>query len=443
MVSVFSNQNVQPAKSKASSQAKSKSKSKSKSKTSSQVHSKTNSQVQSKTNSQVEPKTRLSGLLAPLQRLDQRLQQTIEVAQLLQGSAFQTCLMGSIQPPQQPAEAVVKDSLLYQLAQKFGLSAFDVGVIVMAIAPELDRRYERLYASLQLLHQSHHSRADEPISARSLRKPSVDLALNLLCSGSHDQLAQQTRFAPRGQGHAFGVSPLMRLLQPIDPDLQTLRQQILQLNPAVSRYLLGQRSLDPSLSPFCAINWSPTQAASSHRLSPTLLSTIHTQAKNKTVSPPLIVQLGQQPNGKRLSPSVEAQSAEVIAAAANAPLLRVNLNQLAHTAQYSEIQSQQSGEQVLLQGQLWNAVIYVESTSEVLAFQRRMVHPKLIKARYDQLATHPGITVFADSPFCESSVAIAHQPQRPWLGLMEIASPEIESFRQKLMQSSTEPDQMS
>jgi hypothetical protein len=35
------------------------------------------------------------------------------------------------------------------LQQQFGLCAFDLDVILIALAPELDRRYEQIYAYLQ------------------------------------------------------------------------------------------------------------------------------------------------------------------------------------------------------------------------------------------------------------------------------------------------------
>ena len=60
---------------------------------------------------------------------------------------------------------VREGSPLSWLAQTFDLSSFDLDVILITLAPELDRRYERLYAYLQ--------------DNVSFRRPSVDLALNL------------------------------------------------------------------------------------------------------------------------------------------------------------------------------------------------------------------------------------------------------------------------
>jgi hypothetical protein len=320
-----------------------------------------------------------TGLLAPLQRLDCRLQQTIEVAQLFQGTAFQSYLVGSIKPAQQPAEVVVAESSLYKLAKTFGLSPFDIGVVVMAIAPELDRRYERLYASLQ------GSQEGKP-----WRKPRIDLALNLLGGGEAEQQVQQSRFAPQ--------APLARLLQSINHAPQALRQQTLQLNPLVSRYLLGQRSLSPQLSSYCQISWP-------------------------------------QPSAANLMAANLMKETETLAADVSAPLLQVNLAQLIQSAGQSsgqngvqsELKSFEAVQQVLLQGQLWNAVLYVESAAGLAGYRPNVIHPGLIQKLSSQLATYPGISVFTDPQ------PLPDAPDQMSLG--QAAAYNIEKFRLRLMRS--------
>ena len=61
----------------------------------------------------------------------------------------------------------INNKPLNWLKQTFGLSEFDLDLILIALAPEIDLGYERLYAYLQ----------DDVTRRRS----SVDLALNLLC----------------------------------------------------------------------------------------------------------------------------------------------------------------------------------------------------------------------------------------------------------------------
>jgi hypothetical protein len=69
-----------------------------------------------------------------------------------------------------------------RLQRAFDLSQFDLWVIILALAPELDLRYEKLYGFLQ-----------DDITRR---RPSVDLALNLLCSCAEEKLTRRTHFAP-------------------------------------------------------------------------------------------------------------------------------------------------------------------------------------------------------------------------------------------------------
>ena len=72
---------------------------------------------------------------------------------------------------------------LRQLVDRYGLTAFDVDVLLVALAPEIDLRYRRLYAYLQ----------DDV----TRKYPTVDLTLNLLCDSSEARMlrrAQHPRF---------------------------------------------------------------------------------------------------------------------------------------------------------------------------------------------------------------------------------------------------------
>ena len=81
----------------------------------------------------------------------------------------------------------------------FGLSAFDIDVLTIALAPEIDLRYQRLMAYLQ----------DDV----TRKRPSVDLALNLLCPTAGAKLAARRRFAV---------------------DAPLIRHRLLQLAPSAS-----------------------------------------------------------------------------------------------------------------------------------------------------------------------------------------------------------------
>lgn len=71
---------------------------------------------------------------------------------------------------------------LERLVQRFGLDAFDRDVLLICLAPEMDLRYEQLYAYLQ----------DDVTKKR----PTIDLVLNLLSASYAEKLDQRRRLLP-------------------------------------------------------------------------------------------------------------------------------------------------------------------------------------------------------------------------------------------------------
>jgi hypothetical protein len=125
---------------------------------------------------------------------------------------------------------------LVELARLFDLTTFDVDVILACLAPELDRRYERLYAYLH----------DDV----TRRQPTVDLALNLLCPDLETKVAARTRFTP--------AAPLFRhhLVQlGEEPDQRSASWlgRTLRLDPRVARFLLDDDVVDDRLQPYARV----------------------------------------------------------------------------------------------------------------------------------------------------------------------------------------------
>jgi hypothetical protein len=117
------------------------------------------------------------------------------------------------------------------LERTFGLSSFDVAVLVVALAPEIDQRYGRLFGYLH----------DDV----SRRRPSVDLVLNLLCGSTIERLEARSRFAPD--------APLLqhRMLQLVmdrEEPYPSLLSFGLRVDSQVIRLVLGESSLDPRLA---------------------------------------------------------------------------------------------------------------------------------------------------------------------------------------------------
>jgi len=84
---------------------------------------------------------------------------------------------------QRKAESLRQDVTLRleKLAHLFRLIPFDIDVLLICLASDLDLRYERLYAYLQ----------DDV----TRKRPSVNLVLNLLCSTFEDKLIARDRFS--------------------------------------------------------------------------------------------------------------------------------------------------------------------------------------------------------------------------------------------------------
>lgn len=134
------------------------------------------------------------------------------------------------------------------LQETFGLTGFDIDVLMLAMAPEIDLRYERLYAYLQ----------DDVTH----RRPTIDLALNLLCGTAVERITQRTRFAPD--------APLVRhrLIQVmVDPPHQPLLARSIRPDEQVLRFLIGESTLDARLDGFAEM-LSPTRTRDALELAP-------------------------------------------------------------------------------------------------------------------------------------------------------------------------------
>lgn len=127
-------------------------------------------------------------------------------------------------------------STLAWLAFAYNLSRFDLGVLVIALAPELDLRYERLYAYLQ----------DDV----TRRRPSVDLALNLLCRSAQSKFERRSNFSPDAPLLRHGLIHLLTDPTQLQPPLLAHH---LKLDGQIVRRLLGEWGLDERLASFCEL----------------------------------------------------------------------------------------------------------------------------------------------------------------------------------------------
>ena len=132
--------------------------------------------------------------------------------------------------------AAGESSRLARLQRTYELSSFDLDVLLIALAPELDLRYERLYAYLQ----------DDVTKKR----PTVELALNLLCRTAAERIAQRYRF---GSGAPLRHHRIVWVGADPNQLHSPLLAHYLKLDDQITRFLLGQASLDSRLAGCCEL----------------------------------------------------------------------------------------------------------------------------------------------------------------------------------------------
>jgi AAA+ superfamily predicted ATPase len=157
-----------------------------------------------------------------------------EIERAMQREPGESPLQGTtVEFEPQFAEAIRQSKPLAQLQQMFNLSGFDLALVAIALAPEIDLRYERIYAYLQ----------DDV----TRKRPTVELALNLLCDSVETKL--------RRRAHLTSNSPLMRcgilhLAGDVNHAQPSFLAYALKLDEQIVRFLLDIPGLDERLQPF-------------------------------------------------------------------------------------------------------------------------------------------------------------------------------------------------
>ena len=352
----------------------------------------------------------LAELLPALQRLDRLIEHAVTTARVAYGpetttDPYRGLYIGQKEVEQllarQPGASVLwserteagepspdpasDGSRLAWLRQAFDLSPFDVDVLLVALAPELDLRYERLYAYLQ----------DDVAKKR----PTIDLALNLLCPSAADKLAQRAHFAPDAPLVRHG---LLHLLPDPNQAQPPLLAHYVKLDEQIVRFLLGQDGLDARLASFCqmvrptvSLNVLPLGAERKQALSALVL-----QAR-ETRQPLRLYFQGPRHAGTR-------QTAEALAAEVGMPLLIVDLVRAPATAtDFEEVLR-------LLFREAWfqDAILFLEGVDALRVGDQAMRYQRLL----DVLANDWGIVILSG---VEPWVPSAHAP----LGVLDLPFP--------------------
>jgi DNA replication protein DnaC len=128
-------------------------------------------------------------------------------------------------------DAAPDGSRLAQLALAYGLSDFDLDLLLIALGPDLDLRYERFYAYLQ----------DDV----TRRRPTVSLALDLLCESAESKLDRRAHFS--------STAPLLehRVIEWVDDPHHPCPSPLsasFKADEQIVRFLLGQGGIDSRLA---------------------------------------------------------------------------------------------------------------------------------------------------------------------------------------------------
>ncbi|HXH95279.1 MAG TPA: AAA family ATPase [Thermoanaerobaculia bacterium] len=119
---------------------------------------------------------------------------------------------------------------LVALRERFGLTAFEIEILIIAVAPEIDLRYHTLYAYAQ--------------NDMTRRYPTVDFALQLLFASREDRHEHRAAFRPDAP---LMQHRLVRLGEDAQEKEQSLLARPLRTDERVTDQILGGDALDPML----------------------------------------------------------------------------------------------------------------------------------------------------------------------------------------------------
>ncbi|MCZ7572469.1 MAG: ATP-binding protein [Ardenticatenaceae bacterium] len=259
-------------------------------------------------------------------------------------------------------------SRLAWLQWAFSLSPFDVDLILIALAPELDLRYERLYAYLQ----------DDV----TRRRPSIDLALNLLCSSLDMKVARRAHFAsnaPLIQHDLIHLIPDPNQVQP------PLLSHYLKLDDQIVHWLLGQKNLDARLAPFCQIvgpGSSPREAALNADVRQVLPALINQALESG--QPLRLYFHGPRGGSKR-------RAAEGLASAVDTPLLIADLAR----AVTNDTDFEPRLKLLFHEAWLQDAILYLDGLDALRSDERHPERLQLYQRLMTELANDAGVTILA------------------------------------------------
>jgi ATP-dependent 26S proteasome regulatory subunit len=261
------------------------------------------------------------------------------------------------------AQSQISDSARW-LMQAYGLTSFDLDIVLLALSPELDRRYERIFGYLH----------DDV----SRRWPTVDLALNLFCLTAADRLAQRARFAPNSP---LVEGRLIRLFGDAHQGQPPLLAQYIKLDEQIVHWLLCRESFDARLVPFARLV-HPSLFFDQLSLDSDTERVLRTiTALGRAQRRPVRLYF------HGLHPVSQFQAAEALARETGMRLLRVDVQRLIRSAG----DLAESWALVFREAWFKNAVLYLENVDSARREERESDYRILL----DAVADHGGITILS------------------------------------------------
>ena len=255
------------------------------------------------------------------------------------------------------------------LQNVFDLSLFETDLLLLALAPEIDLRYQRLYAYLQ----------DDV----TRKRPSVELALRLFCSSLTEQINARAAFI---QDSSLLKHHLLLLHEdPIDRPSPLLSHS-LKLDDRITEFLLGSDRPDSSLlQPIPLVQIiEPQQELQNLELPETIQRSLQQISTLETDNRSWFCLLwGTAGTGKKAC-------AEAIARAKRRSLLVLDLSAMLQ----ADLAFQNLFTLAFREGWLYRSVVYLKGWHELLADEQK--YRSAIRFIEQAIAQFPGL-VFAGS----------------------------------------------
>lgn len=131
----------------------------------------------------------------------------------------------------------------------FGLSQFELDVLLLALAPSIDLRYEKIFGYLQ----------DDVTK----KLPTVNLALDLFANSGIARLTMLAHFQPPAP---LVQHRLIDVQQPQDDPHAPLLAHILHIDAGILTWLLGSYQPEPTLAPFLELINTPSDVSGDLRM---------------------------------------------------------------------------------------------------------------------------------------------------------------------------------